>query len=119
MVGGAAELSEIFAALANADRLAIVGAMMPCDDSKLPVMTITQLARATSLSRFAASRHLRVLVDVGVVEVARQGRASFHRLRGEALTPIEDWLYATVDALERARRNAPVPGPQFRVAGAA
>src|SRR3954454_16956161 len=38
------------------------------------------------------SKHLRVLRDVGLVEVRDQGRRRFYRLNGPALKPIHDWV---------------------------
>ena len=38
------------------------------------------------------SKHLRVLREVGVVDVRDQGRQRLYRLNGQALKPIHDWV---------------------------
>jgi DNA-binding transcriptional ArsR family regulator len=37
-------------------------------------------------------KHLRVLREVGLVEVRDQGRQRMYRLNGEPLKPIHDWV---------------------------
>lgn len=38
------------------------------------------------------SKHLKVLRDVGAVEVRDSGRQRLYRLRREALEPVADWV---------------------------
>jgi DNA-binding transcriptional ArsR family regulator len=38
------------------------------------------------------SKHLRVLREVGAVDVRDQGRQRLYRLNGRALKPIHDWV---------------------------
>jgi DNA-binding transcriptional ArsR family regulator len=38
------------------------------------------------------SKHLRVLREVGAVDVREDGRRRLYRLNGEALKPIHDWV---------------------------
>jgi DNA-binding transcriptional ArsR family regulator len=40
------------------------------------------------------SKHLRVLREVGVVDVRSDGRQRLYRLNGHALKPIHDWVRA-------------------------
>jgi DNA-binding transcriptional ArsR family regulator len=40
------------------------------------------------------SKHLRVLREVGVVDVREEGRRRLYRLNGQALKPIHDWVKA-------------------------
>jgi len=96
-------LHQVFAALSNPDRLAILAALRPAPDDARPERTVTSLARATGLSRFAASRHLRHLCDAGLVEVSRHRTALLHRLAITGLAQVEDWLYPIVDSLEGAQ----------------
>jgi len=102
-------LTEIFAALANEDRLTIVRVMMPTGLERC-ALTITEIARTAELSRFAASRHLRVLIACGIVEVAARGRCRLHRLRSDAFAPIEDWLYPVIDSIECASERGSADG---------
>jgi DNA-binding transcriptional ArsR family regulator len=38
------------------------------------------------------SKHLRVLREVGVVDVREEGRQRLYRINGHALKPIHDWV---------------------------
>jgi len=49
---------------------------------------VTQLRLAQPL----VSKHLRVLREVGLVEVRGRGRQRLYRLDGQALKPIHDWV---------------------------
>ena len=44
------------------------------------------------LAQPQVSKHLRVLREVGVVNVRDQGRQRLYRLNGPALKPIHDWV---------------------------
>lgn len=69
--------------------------------------SITDLARRTDLTRFAASRHLSMLEAVGLVRRRRHGVSSLFEVCPAALERVEDWLYEIVDALDS--RNSPEP----------
>jgi len=96
-------LHQVFAALSNPDRLAILAELRPTCDDPHPARTVTALARVIGVSRFAASRHLRQLCDAGLLEMNRCGKAMLHRLALPGLAQVEDWLYPIVDSLEGAR----------------
>jgi DNA-binding transcriptional ArsR family regulator len=44
------------------------------------------------LAQPQVSKHLRVLREVGAVQVRDQGRRRLYRLNGQALKPIHDWV---------------------------
>ena len=44
------------------------------------------------LAQPQVSKHLRVLREVGAVEVRNEGRQRLYRLNGHALKPIHDWV---------------------------
>ena len=46
------------------------------------------------LAQPQVSKHLRVLREVGVVDVRNEGRQRLYRLNGQALKPIHDWVKA-------------------------
>jgi DNA-binding transcriptional ArsR family regulator len=48
--------------------------------------------RVLGLAQPQVSKHLRVLREVGVVDVREQGRQRMYRLNGNALKPIHDWV---------------------------
>src|SRR3712207_6951564 len=47
------------------------------------------------VSQPLVSKHLRVLREVGAVEVREEGRRRLYRLNAQALRPIHDWVRAT------------------------
>ena len=50
------------------------------------------LVRLLGLSQPQVSKHLRVLREVGAVDVRNEGRQRLYRLNGHALKPIHDWV---------------------------
>src|SRR5918998_393497 len=53
---------------------------------------VNDLVDALGLAQPQVSKHLRVLREVGAVEVRDQGRQRLYRLNGQALKPIHDWV---------------------------
>jgi DNA-binding transcriptional ArsR family regulator len=55
---------------------------------------VNDLVRALGLAQPQVSKHLRVLREVGAVDVRGDGRRRLYRLNGSALKPIHDWVKA-------------------------
>jgi len=55
---------------------------------------VNDLVAHLGLAQPLVSKHLRVLREVGAVEVRGDGRRRLYRLNGEALKPIHDWVQA-------------------------
>ncbi len=53
---------------------------------------VNDLVRTLGLAQPQVSKHLRVLREVGAVEVREHGRQRLYRLNGGALKPIHDWV---------------------------
>jgi DNA-binding transcriptional ArsR family regulator len=53
---------------------------------------VTELVGRLGLAQPQVSKHLRVLREVGAVDVRADGRQRFYRLNGHALKPIHDWV---------------------------
>jgi DNA-binding transcriptional ArsR family regulator len=53
---------------------------------------VNDLVRELGLAQPQVSKHLRVLREVGAVDVRDEGRQRLYRLNGEALKPIHDWV---------------------------
>jgi DNA-binding transcriptional ArsR family regulator len=53
---------------------------------------VNDLVRLLGLAQPQVSKHLRVLREVGAVEVRDEGRQRLYRLNGHALKPIHDWV---------------------------
>jgi DNA-binding transcriptional ArsR family regulator len=55
-------------------------------------MPVNDLVERLGLTQPQVSKHLRVLREVGLVEVREDGRQRHYRLHGPALRPIHDWV---------------------------
>ena len=53
---------------------------------------VNDLVHELGIAQPQVSKHLRVLREVGVVEVRDEGRQRLYRLNGPALKPIHDWV---------------------------
>jgi DNA-binding transcriptional ArsR family regulator len=53
---------------------------------------VGDLVGLLGLAQPQVSKHLRVLREVGAVEVRQDGRQRLYRLNGRALKPIHDWV---------------------------
>lgn len=84
----AATTTDVFNAIAEPVRRAIVNALA---DGELAV---NDLVEYLDLGQPQVSKHLRVLREVGVVDVRDHGRQRLYRLNGHTLKPIHDWVSA-------------------------
>jgi DNA-binding transcriptional ArsR family regulator len=82
----AATTTDAFNAVAEPRRRAILDALA---EGELPVNNLVQLL---GVPQPQVSKHLRVLREVGVVDVRDQGRQRLYRLNAPALKPIHDWV---------------------------
>lgn len=53
---------------------------------------VNDLVERLGLTQPQVSKHLRVLREVGLVDVREEGRQRLYRLNGPALKPIHDWV---------------------------
>lgn len=53
---------------------------------------VNDLVMLLGLAQPLVSKHLRVLREVGLVEVRDEGRQRIYRLNGPSLKPIHDWV---------------------------
>ena len=82
---------------------------------------VNALVAALDVPQPQVSKHLRVLREVGLVEVRDAGRQRMYRLNGRSLKPIHDWvvgyeqlwnerfeqLDVVLDELKEAKRKEP------------
>jgi DNA-binding transcriptional ArsR family regulator len=81
-----ATTADVFNAVAEPRRRQILDALA---DGERPV---NDLVRLLGLAQPQVSKHLRVLREVGAVDVRDRGRQRLYRLNGRALKPIHDWV---------------------------
>ena len=53
---------------------------------------VNDLVARLGMAQPQVSKHLRVLRDVGLVDVREEGRHRMYRLNGPSLKPIHDWV---------------------------
>jgi len=87
-VARAATTADAFNAVAEPRRRQILDALA---GGERPV---NDLVSELGLPQPQVSKHLRVLREVGAVDVRGDGRRRLYRLNGEALKPIHDWVRA-------------------------
>jgi DNA-binding transcriptional ArsR family regulator len=52
---------------------------------------VGEIVAGLGLPQPSVSKHLRVLYDVGLVDVRRDGRHMFYRTNAEAIKPLHEW----------------------------
>jgi DNA-binding transcriptional ArsR family regulator len=82
----AATTADAFNAVAEPRRRQILDALA---GGERPV---NDLVRELDLAQPQVSKHLRVLREVGLVQVREDGRQRIYRLNARPLKPIHDWL---------------------------
>jgi len=85
-VARAATTADAFNAVAEPRRRQILDVLA---DGERPV---NDLVRMLGVAQPQVSKHLRVLREVGAVDVREDGRRRVYRLNGQALKPIHDWV---------------------------
>ena len=79
--------ATVFAALGDATRLSLIGKLSV--DARL---SISRLAKGSSLTRQAVTKHLRVLESAGVVGSERSGRESLYWLEPVPIAEMRSYL---------------------------
>jgi DNA-binding transcriptional ArsR family regulator len=82
----AATTADAFNAVAEPRRRQILDLLAA---GERPVNDLVQLL---GLAQPQVSKHLRVLREVGAVDVREEGRQRLYSLNGQALKPIHDWV---------------------------
>jgi DNA-binding transcriptional ArsR family regulator len=81
----AATTSDAFNAVAEPRRRDILGFLA------LHERPVNDIVESLGLEQPSVSKHLRVLREVGLVGVRRQGRQMFYRTNAEAIRPLHEW----------------------------
>jgi DNA-binding transcriptional ArsR family regulator len=77
---------DVYQAIADPNRRSILGLLA---QRKL---TLNGVAEHFSISRPAVSRHIKILVECGLVEIRKQGREHFCEVRAEKLDEVAEWI---------------------------
>ena len=81
----AATTSDTFNAIAEPRRRDILDYLAPRERA------VGDIGIALGLAQPSVSKHLRVLRDVGLVDVRRDGRQVFYRTNAEGIRPLHEW----------------------------
>ena len=81
----AATNSDVFNAVAEPQRRAILD-LLAADERP-----VGDIVAALDVAQSSVSKHLRVLRDVGLVEMRRDGRQIFYRTNAAGIRPLHEW----------------------------
>jgi len=81
----AATTSDAFNAVAEPRRREILSYLV------LQERAVGEIAATMGLEQPSVSKHLRVLRDVGLVRLRRDGRNIYYRTNAEAIRPLHEW----------------------------
>ena len=81
----AATTSDAFNAVAEPRRREILNYLA------LQERSVGEIVATLELEQPSVSKHLRVLLDVGLVHVRREGRRMMYRVNAEAIRPLHEW----------------------------
>jgi DNA-binding transcriptional ArsR family regulator len=81
----AATTSDAFNAVAEPRRRQILSYLA------LKERPVGDIVTSLRLEQPSVSKHLRVLKEVGLVHVRREGRRAFYRTNAEAIRPLHEW----------------------------
>ena len=76
---------DTFAVVAEPNRRRILDLL--CREER----SVSELVDELALSQPSVSKHLKVLRDVGLVHVRREGRHMLYRTNAEAIRPLHEW----------------------------
>ena len=100
----AATTSDAFNAVAEPRRREILNYLA------LEERPVGEIVDALEMRQPSVSRHLRVLKDVGLVHVRRDGRHMLYRTNAEAIRPLHEWAGTFErlwrDQLQRVKERA-------------
>ena len=83
----AATTADVFNAIAEPRRRQIIDVLARGDEH-----AVQALVSMLRLPQPTVSKHLAVLLAVGIVAVTRRGRQRVYRLNAEELKPVHDWV---------------------------
>ena len=78
--------TDVFNAIAEPQRRAILELLT------IGELSVNEIAEALDLNQPQASKHLRVLYEVDLVDVRQEGRQRIYQLQSDSLKPIHDWV---------------------------
>ncbi len=78
--------TDAFNAIAEVRRRELLGLLAKRE------LSVGELVDSTGVTQPQVSKHLRVLREVGLVEVRQEGRVRWYRVNAKKLKPVYDWV---------------------------
>ena len=78
-------MESSFAIIAEPNRRAILSLLLSSERS------VGEIERGLHMSQPSVSKHLQVLLNVGLVDMRRDGRRTLYRTNADALRPLHEW----------------------------
>ena len=78
--------TDAFNAIAEVRRRELLGLLAKRE------LSVGELVDSTGVTQPQVSKHLRVLREVGLVEVREEGRVRWYRVNAKKLKPVYDWV---------------------------
>jgi DNA-binding transcriptional ArsR family regulator len=97
-VARSATNSDVFNAIAEGQRRRIISLLAQGE------MSVNDIVQALNMRQPQVSKHLRVLREVGIVNVRGEGQQRLYSLNAGALKPLHDWV-APFEQMWQARLN--------------
>lgn len=82
-----ATTTDVFNAIGEPRRREIIAVLVDGKEH-----TVGDVVRALRMQQPTVSKHLHVLLKVGVVSVTKQGQLRLYRLNAKELKPVHDWV---------------------------
>lgn len=81
-----ATTSDVYNAIAEPQRRSIINLLAKGE------LSVSDITETLELNQPQASKHLKVLKEVELVDVRKAGKQRFYSLNGDKLKPIHDWV---------------------------
>lgn len=101
---------DVYQAIADPTRREIISLIAQ------QVLTLNAVAESFETSRQAISKHMKILVECGLVQMQQRGRERYCLIRPDSLAEVDDWLqglrthwesrFKRLDALLTKRQSA-------------
>ncbi|TAL69869.1 MAG: ArsR family transcriptional regulator [Bacteroidetes bacterium] len=77
---------DVFQAIADPNRRAILDLLVTRK------MTLNEISENFKISRPAVSKHIKILTECGLIEIEKQGRQRYCRVKIDKLNDVSNWV---------------------------
>lgn len=105
-------MADIFSVIADATRRELLQHLLDATlspDNKEGELAVSELVDRMDATQPTVSKHLKVLRDIGLVQVREEGQHRYYRLDPTPLEDVEDWMipFLSVEFDEEAGAGVP------------